>query len=63
MNRFSRTFRAMDQVFENLSVEMDELLSADGITITNNNGHIVITGPVKSLRVGDQVVDLKDSAK
>jgi len=29
---------------------------AGGVTITNNNGHIVIVGPIKSLRINDEVI-------
>ena len=30
--------------------------TAGGVTITNNNGHVVIVGPVKSLRLNNEVL-------
>lgn len=61
---FSRTFAGMrktlaeaDKAFEAMDAEM-ELAFADGLVFTNNNGHVVITGAVRSLRVNDQVIEL-----
>jgi hypothetical protein len=60
-----RFFSDLDDNFTRLTKEMlDGLDARHGVHITNNDGHIVITGPIKSLRVGDTIIELpKESTK
>lgn len=61
---FSKTFKSMDATFASLGEEMDEAMAdvekqtSGGVTITNNNGHVVIVGKIKSLRVNEQIVEV-----
>ena len=55
-----KVFEEADKTFDEMDAEINE---AAGVCITNNNGHVVITGSVKSLRVNDQVVELKTESK
>ena len=64
--KLDAAFRKMDEVFADFEDGIEEAfvvaekMTAGGVCITNNNGHIVITGRVKSLRINDQVVEIKD---
>lgn len=51
------SFRSMLDDAEKTFSEVNEQCAA-GVTITNNNGHVVIVGPVKSLRVNDTSISL-----
>lgn len=55
----SKLFHSLDKVFAEAESAMDEAFAGiDGNTaFTSNNGHVVITGEIKSLRVNDTVVD------
>ena len=55
----------LDDNFTRLTKEMfDSLDARNGVHITNNDGHVVITGPIKSLRIGDTIIELpKESTK
>lgn len=55
---FFDSFRSMVNDAEKMTSEIEHQFAA-GISITNNSGHIVIVGPVKSLRVNDAVIDCK----
>ena len=51
---FTKADEAFD-VAEKAFADMDEEFH-HGVSITSNNGHIVITGTVKSVRINDGVV-------
>lgn len=59
--QFFGGFRSMIDDVEKMTKEAERMVQhacSAGICITNNNGHIVIVGTVKSLRVNEQVVKI-----
>lgn len=65
---FKKTFAAFDQTMDFFSEEMETFsalgsMAEGGIHITSNNGHVVISGNVQSLRVNDRVIDIGASSE
>lgn len=60
---FSKAMGSADEAMDAASEACDaafketESQFSGGVCITNNNGHVVITGPVKSLRINDSVIE------
>jgi len=61
-NSIFGSFRSMIDDAEKLHAQVEEQMSG-GVAITNNNGHIVIVGEIKSLRCNDDLIDLSGKAK
>jgi hypothetical protein len=61
---FTKTFAAFDKAMDAFSEGLEDVFSSlgtmadGGIHITSNNGHVVITGNVQSLRVNGRVIDI-----
>ena len=70
-----KLFEAMDKAFASANTAFDVMDKAfidmdqefnHGVSITSNNGHVVVTGSVKSVRINDVMVPaeyLKEVAK
>ena len=57
---FKNTFEPLNVLHDTMDKDMDKVFSSisGDVTITNNNGHIVIVGKVKSLRINDKAIEL-----
>lgn len=62
---FKTTFRSARKMIDDAERIVSEVheQTAGGVSITNNNGHVVIVGPVRSLRVNNKAFDLTENKK